>query len=317
MSLSRIQLKHIDFSDDTFSLLPSYFQAEIPASLTESIRRAGILHPPIIVEKTASSFIIIAGRQRLLAAQNITVSCDCIKLPEKTKKIDLLGIALEEALLCRPLTAIEQATFFEKALQWIDEKEIANRFLPVMGLTKSPYHIQKGLKLLELEEPLTLAVHHGQLDEKVAFELGKMAFGDRLALFDLISTLKLSVGNQKKLAVICREVATRHNSTIIEWLRTPEITKIVSSGDANIPQKTARLMKWLGHQRFPRLSQAEEEFTHFVNDLKLPQQVRLEHSSSFEKDEVQLNLTCSNKEHFLTTWEKIKDLFPPQKKGNN
>lgn len=317
MSLARIQLKHIDFSDDTFSLLPSCFQAEVPASLTESIKRTGILHPPIVKEKTSSSFIIITGRKRLLAAQAISVSCNCIKLPETTKNIDLLGVALEEALLYRSLTAIEQATFFQKALEWINEKEIASRFLPVMGLTGSTYHIHKRLKLLELEDPLLLAIQHGQLDEKVAFELGKMAFGDRMALFDLISTLKLSVGNQKKLAVICREVAARNNCTIIEWLRTPEITDIVNHGDANIPQRATRLMKWLAGQRFPRLNQAEEEFHHFVNELKLPQDVQLNHSPSFEKDEVQVTLTCTNQNHFLITWDKIKDLFPQHKKRNN
>lgn len=317
MSQSRIQLKHIDFSDDTFSLQPSWLHAEVPASLLSSIQRTGILHPPIISKTTSSSYIIVAGRKRLLAAQNISSSCNCITVAENSENIDLLAIALEEAQLCRPLTAIEQAIFFQKALNWISEKELICRFLPLMGLNESPYHIHKGLKLLELEEPLQLAIQHGQLDEKVAFELGKMAFGDRMGLFDLISTLKLSVGNQKKLAVICREVATRHNCTIIDWLRTPEITEIVNHGDTNIPQKAARFMKWLHRQRFPRLSQAEEKFHHFVNDLKLPRQIRLEHSPSFEKDELQLHISCSNQDHFLSIWEKIHPLFPPQKKGTN
>ncbi len=311
MHISRIKLSHIDFSDDTYDLIPSCCPSAIPNSLIKSISRVGILHLPIVKELTPTSFAIVAGKKRLFARQQAgdATSCDCFKLTDKTGPIETLAIVLEEALLCRSLTPIEEATFFRKALQWIDEKELAERFLPMMGLTPSPYHIQKGLKLLELEEPLVIAVHESSLDEKVAFELGKLPFSDRLSLFSVIETLKLSVGNQKKLTIICRELAERRNMTIFQFLSDEEIDAIVNHPEANVPQKTAKLMTWLNEKRFPRLNETEQNFREFVSSMQMPDHARLDHSPSFEKDTLLLTLSCADRKHFQAVWEQIKGLF--------
>jgi ParB-like chromosome segregation protein Spo0J len=313
MHISRININHIDFADDSFSLVPPFIPSRTPASLVESIRRCGILHPPVVKEKSASSFTIVAGRKRLLAAIEVfgAASCDCHKLTEKTAAIDVLAICLEDALLSRPLTPVERAVFFHKALALIDEQELAARFLPLLGLSPSGYHIQRDLRLLDLEEPLVLALHQGTLDDKVAYELGKLSFSDRLALFEVINTLHLSVGNQKKLAITCRELAARHNTTISALLHSPEVDSIINHGEANFPQKTANLMKWLSCERFPRLSQAEKEFQHFIAGLALPDQARVEHSPSFEKDALLFTLSCANRQDFLAIWQKIRDHFSP------
>ncbi|MBU4262790.1 MAG: ParB N-terminal domain-containing protein [Proteobacteria bacterium] len=313
MHISRININHIDFDDDSFSLVPPFIASQTPASLVESIRRCGILHPPVVKEKSASSFTIVAGRKRLLAAIEATgaATYDCHKLTEKTEAIDILAICLEDALLSRPLTPVERAVFCKKALALIDENELASRFLPLMGLTQSVYHIQRDLRLLELEEPLLIAMHEGFLDDKVALELGKFSFSDRVALFEVINTLHLSVGNQKKLAITCRELAARNNTTISALLHSPEVDSIINHGEANSPQKTSNLMKWLTCERFPRLSQAEKEFQHFIAGLALPDQARVEHSPSFEKDELVLTLSCANRKDFLAIWQQIRDHFPP------
>lgn len=311
MHIARVNINWIDFSDDSYSLIPPFIASPVPVSLVESIRRCGILHPPVVKEKSASSYTIVSGKKRLLAAlQSATMTtCDCHKLTEKTEGIDIFAICLEEALLSRPLTPIERAIFFQKALTRIDENRLAARFLPLMGASPSVYHIQRDLRLLELEEPLIIAIHEGILDDKVAFELGKLPFSDRLSLFEVIDTLHLSVGNQKKLAITCRELAARNNTTIASLLRNPAVDDILNHGEANIPQKTANLMKWLTSERFPRLSRAEKEFQHFVAGLALPAQARLDHSPSFEKDELVFSLSCTDKEAFLAVWRKIRELF--------
>lgn len=313
MHISRININHIDFSDDSYWLVPPCITSPVPASLVESVRRCGILHPPVVKEKAASSFAVVAGRKRLLAAIEATgaAACVCYKLTEKTDEIDVLAIGLEEALLSRPLTPVERAFFCKKALKLIDENELAARFLPLMGLAPSVYHIHRDLRLLDLEEPLLIAMHEGVLDDKVAFELGKFSFSDRVALFEVISTLHLSVGNQKKLAITCRELASRNNTTISALLHSPAVDSIINHGEANSPQKTANLMKWLTSERFPRLSRAEKEFHHFIAGLALPDQARLEHSPSFEKDELLFTLSCADQKQFLAIWQRISDLFPP------
>lgn len=313
MQITRIKLGQIDFSDNTYNLLPPHcLPDEISAELLKSIEQFGVLHPPLIKEKTTSSFAIVSGRKRLTALAQLasTSSCACIKITEKTSPIDTLALGLEESLLSRSLSAIEQAVFFAKALQLITIDKLAATFLPRMGLTASNYLVHKGLKLLDLEEPISIAVHKGQLDDKVAFELTRLPFSDRLALFEVIETLKLSVGNQKKLVLTSRELAARSNSTIFDQLNVPELVDIMNHPETNIPQKTTHLMKWLNKRKFPRMTEAEKEFQEFSKSLHLPDGIQLNHSPSFEKDDLTVTLSCTNKSHFLSIWEKIKDLFP-------
>ncbi|MCB2183690.1 MAG: ParB N-terminal domain-containing protein [Desulfobulbaceae bacterium] len=319
MHISRININQINFSDDTYDLIPACCTSQPSASLVASIKRFGILHPPIVKELSPTSFQVISGRKRLLTLREIdsAVSCECLKLNDKTTEIETLAFGLQETLLCRSLSAIEQATFFHKALQWVDDKELTSGYLPLLGLTPTNFHIKKGLKLLELEEPLIIAVHHGTLDEKVAYELGRLSFSDRMALFEVIEALKLSVGNQKKLTVISRELAARQNATISQLLRNENVHEIIDHADANVPQKTNNLMSWLHCQRFPRLTDAENKFNNFVSALKLPAEIRLDHSPSFEKDELRLTLTFPDQQHFLSAWEEMKNILPANKERKN
>lgn len=312
MHISRINAKYIDFSDNTYSLVPSCITSTPPVTLVESIRRYGILHPPVVKEKSTSTFTIVSGRKRLLAAIETTAatSFDCHKLTEKTAEIDILALCLEDARLSRPLTPVERAIFYKKALAQIDEKELASRFLPMLGFSRSVYHIQKDLKVLDLEEPLLVALHEGLLDDKVAFELAKLSFSDRLSLFEVINTLHLSVGNQKKLVICCRELAARQNTSISSLLRNQAVDEIINHEEANTPQKATNLMQWLVTERFPRLMQAEKEFQRFVTELALPEEARLEHSPYFEKDELVFTLSCADRESFLAVWEKIRGILP-------
>lgn len=310
MQTSRIHLRQIDFEDFRYALVPPCCDGKPGDELRQSIQRHGILHPPIVKEDSPASFFIVAGRKRLAALREASspMTCDCFKLPADTEEIPILALALEEGLLSGPVSAIERATFFRKSSRYLDEKEIASRFLPLMGLTPTPYHIRRDLKLLELEEPLIQAIHLGKLDEKVAFELGRFSFSDRLSLFAVIDSLNLSVGNQKKLAVCCRELAARNRMTMRELLTDPAVDEIINHGEANIPQKTAHLMAWLNRQRFPRLSRAEKEFAAFRAEAGLIEGVTLQHSPSFEKDTLYLTLPCRDRDHFQRIWSRVKPL---------
>lgn len=115
MHISRVDINKIDFSDDSYSLTPSFIPASVPSTLTKSIKRCGILHPPIVKEKLSSSFVIVSGRKRLLAAlEDKKTTCDCHKLTDKAGALDTFAICLEEALLSAPLTPVERAFFFVK-----------------------------------------------------------------------------------------------------------------------------------------------------------------------------------------------------------
>lgn len=302
---SLVNFQNIDFQDASNSLTPEGAQEPDPALLA-SVARTGILHPPILREQGSARLQIVAGRRRLLAAaaSRQAASAICLLLPAASSAAEALSCSLEETVLRGNITMAEQAIFFHKALTLMDE-ETACRFLPVLGLGPHPHHIRKLLKLLQLEEHLLLSLHRGFLQEGAAQDLLLLSFIDRMSLFELMELLRLSASNQRKLTAVCRELAGRTNTPIMALLGRGEIRAILSDPDSNVPQKTAQLMQWLSDQRFPRLSEAEQEFRTFCAGLRLPANVALTHALSFEQDKVDLVVSFRNREELARAWPRF------------
>lgn len=302
---SLVNFQNIDFQDTSNSLTPE--GAHPPsADLLLSIARTGILHPPILREQGRARLQIIAGRRRLLAAQATlqSASAICLVLPGENTATDTLAISLEETILRGNITVVEQAIFFHKILDHMNEEE-ACRFLPALGLEPHPHHIRKLLKLLQLEEHLLLALHEGFLQEGVAQELLRLSFTDRMTLFEFMELLRLSASNQRKLTSVCRELAGRANTPIMALLGRAEVREILNVANSNVPQKTMKLMQWLTSQRFPRLSEAEQEFRTFSASLGLPANVSLGHALSFEQDTLDLAISFKNRAELCRIWPRI------------
>ena len=303
---SLINLQHINFQNCSNCLTPEEAR-EPSAELLESVARSGILHPPILREQGRTTMEIVTGRRRLLAARQTlrSISAICLILPAETLPSETLAVNLEDTLLRGDITVAEQAIFFQKILVHLDENEAARRFLPALGLEPHRHHLHNLLQLCGLEEHLLGALHAGRLHEGVARELLALNFTDRLSLYEVMEILSLSVGNQKKITAACRELAARHNTSVMALLCQPEVREILDPQETNIPQKTARLMQWLTDQRFPSLAAAEQEFRAFATTLKLPNGVILSHSPSFEQDQVQLSIPFVNREELRRVWPFI------------
>ncbi|MBU0729706.1 MAG: hypothetical protein KKE17_13955 [Proteobacteria bacterium] len=307
MRTTRVLFNQINYLDDTFSLSPANSD-HVPDELRESIQRVGILHLPILLARESGSYLIVTGKKRLLACREIfdQLSCDCMVLSEKTSNIDALAIALEEMCVSGKINVIGKAIFFKKALQWIDEKTAAEKFLPVMGLPLGSFQIKRLLNLLDLEDHLLLALENGVLDETVAREMLKMPFVDRMTLFETIEFLHLSVGNQRKITSICQELAARNRTNIIAILSDAELRDILQNQETNPPQKTQHLMARLTEKKQPRLTEAESQFKELRSSLALPGNITLAHSQAFETDGLTLSVNFNNRHELVDTWEKIR-----------
>lgn len=303
----RVLFSQIDFEDLHYLFSPPRVLTDLDG-LTQSIERVGLLRPPILIKKQNGYYQIVSGHRRLRAAHDATAESSllCLILPPDTPVVSALAVALEDACACRPLTIMEQALFLQKALLHLDDNAVCEKFLPVLGLTPNRYHIKNSLPLLQLEEPLAYALHQGFLNESVARELITLSFTDRLALFEVIELLQLSVNNQKKLTVACKELARRDNSSIIAILSGEDIQNILNHPDANPPQKASHLMTTLTAKRYPRLSEAEKDFQQFADSLNLPQNATVNHAPSFEKDTVTLSISFTNRQELLDKWPSIE-----------
>lgn len=309
MKIAKTFFTSINFKDKTFNL-SLLKRNSIPKSLSDSIDRVGILHPPIIKKIDKDNFIIANGRKRLSYAKNKLklTSCKCLIIPQITPTLKAWEIVLEEILLERPLSLIEQAEFFNKILQLIPIEKAAEQFLPMLDLKPQAYHIKQLLPLTELEGPIKIALQNGSLNPKAAFKLATLSFRDRLALFDMISSLHLSVGNQNKFISTCKELEKRSGKSILAILTEPAVSEIINS-EANTPQKAGNLMRYLAERLSPRLTEAEKDFKAFVNKLKLPENTSLSHTQAFENDALAFGINFKNKKKFLDFWQKYQAII--------
>ena len=304
-----LDISLIDFADFSYSISPDR-EIVLDEIFTQSIIRHGILHPPIVKEIEPDSYVIVAGRKRLFAIRALfpeEKTCNCLIISAKTQETDIFSILLEDILSSRKFTPIEKAIFLQKISSTMNEKQIAKEFLPRIDLPPDPFYCRQSVKLLNLEKPIIREIHQGNINEKVALDIISLSAKDRMAVFHIMSSLRLSVSNQKKLLNICRELSSRMDKTITAILEDTDVQDILNHEEANPPQKAKNLMNWLSRKYRPRSSQSEDEFKRFIASMQLPRNVSVNHSPFFENDSVTLSITFSNKKSIQNAWKTIKD----------
>jgi len=305
----KISLSEIDLENRTYSLTPSC--SDIYSNLEDDqLDLRAITHPPLVLEKTHTKYLIITGRQIIYDISNkeASHSCQCLVIPKETEPEKILALALEDILVFRQVSAAEQAICWHKAVKWFGEERAKNVFADRLSLLNK-YSESRLTALAELGEKTLDALQQGNLDLKVAFRLVDLKGKDRNCLFEIIHILHLSNSNQKKLLDLCNELHHRNHISICEILSGDECINIINHPEANPPQKTAMLMKWLGECCYPRMTLAEAEFRKFIGKLDLPKGVSIDHALSFEDDTLSLTLDYRDQETLYRDWPKIKELF--------
>ena len=307
LTFKDISLAHIDFEDFSYSISPDR-DITPDDTLNTSIGRYGILHPPLVRKNNSGLYTIITGRKRLLTFRSLHTEnmCSCLVIPDQIPEIDVFHVLLEEIQLSRQLTMVEKAIFLQKATAITDEIHIIQEFLPRLGLAPKSFSIQQALTLFDLEDQILHGIHHGQIHESVAHDLMALSAQDRMALFEIITSLRLSGSYQKKLLSICRDLASRGNTSIAVLLNNEEVHDILHHQEANPPQKTKNLMSWLSRKHMPRYRQAAEEFRRLITAMQLPQNVSIAHTPFFEDDSMTLSITYPNRNSLQHAWEKIR-----------
>jgi ParB family chromosome partitioning protein len=313
LTIKKIPFEQIDFNDKTYHLRPESDSDDAAVNdLAASIKFCGILHPPIILVREDKNYTIIAGRRRLLIYHRHTAArgCHCLIVPAAATPLDCWQIFLEEGLQGPAWSLIVKARFLDKIMTTDGggREENALSCMGRLGLPANPHHLRKMIALTELEAPLVSAAQQGTISEKTALAMTTMSFRDRLAVLELITDLRLSVSNQRRLIQTCLELCRRESTSIHAVLSSRKIMNILDEQSISLAQQTACLMKHLQNRQSPRLSAAEEEFEAWQSRLQLPKWASVSHTPAFEKDRVYLNLDFSNRNQLAEFIQRFPEL---------
>lgn len=298
---SLLAIEAIDKEDDSFSLRPQSDTGP-DHTLRESIRKFGILQPPLL-QRRGEHYSILSGRKRIQVAEALEWKEIPALVVEDTAEQNKIGeIILIHAQIGSRLSSIEQALFFQKmSVRLTPEQTVA--LLPLIGLKPHPYRLQEFAAILQLDQTAVEAMHTGRIPQKAGSKLAQLSTKDQQTIVGLINHYKLGGSKQQKLIGYAIELGMRtrlpFEAFILQWQQE-------NPTDDNRPQQAAALFANLEKLCFPDTSRAEEQFQQFRRSIQLPENITLLHTPSFEDDRMTLSITFDDQASFLKGWEQIK-----------
>ncbi len=306
-SFNVVPLVDIDF-DDEWNLHPWELN-DIPSSLKESLRNNKIIHPPMVLRISPNRYSVVHGFKRLLFYKKYIPDQDpvCLILAESTEPAAILKLLLIDQLSYSPLSLAEKGQFLKIAKRFVDIDYILKEFFPHLELPQKRSTFDEVINIHEQHREIVTAIHNGQLNEKTAPEIIRLPDPrDRLTMVRFFRQLMMGTGKQRKFFILLRDLASRENTTITEYLTDQLIQNILRQKKMNNPQKVRHLGKLLQNRLTPSLNCAEEDFQKFTQTLGLPGNCSLNHSKSFEKNGVTLSIFFDNTTDCENSWYKIR-----------
>ena len=281
-------------------------------NLCSSLAVLNLIHPPIVIAAENETYYILSGGRRLIAFREVfpdKKTIPVLLLQRNIGQETILQYLLTDKIYSGHFSPMEKAYFFQLCLKHMSLKSVAQKFLPLMKEKKQPHIITKFISLCNLEPELQQSVHTEQINPKLGLELLSLSKEDRSTLHTLFKRLEFGGGKQKRLLTLSKDLAGRQQTKISTLLAEKEYEDILNHPEMNLPQKGASLLTLLHRQLYPQSNRAEENFNKRVQRMELAPSCSIEHSPSFERDEVQLHLrfaTLGDLEKQLATIKKLQ-----------
>lgn len=307
--LTEISIDQIEFSDRTY-----IFTFESPISnLIGSIKKIGLLYPPMLEKKGDNYYRIISGFKRILALKHLKVVkflANVFDTSDHEPDLDLFLLNLYENLATRNLNIIEKSTILYKltTLFKLSDDQVMKQFLPLLDLSENRIVLDRFLKLTQLEDNLKIAVVEDFISIEMAIALLDRSFPERQAIFNLFQQLKLGKNRQKEFFGLLTAITEIESIAIDKLLHDGEVQNLLSNNRILLPRKTEHLKKILMTRRYPLYTAIEKNFQTIKKDLKLPPNLILRPPPFFEGDRYTIEFSFKNQLDFKKIVTLLKSI---------
>jgi ParB family chromosome partitioning protein len=276
--IETVKLANIDCTDNTYRITT----ATNIDDLTASIKKIGLLNPPLLLENN-SEYMIVCGFRRIEACRILGWSQVKARILDPgTQKADCAKIAVTDNALQRPLNLIEQSKSLALISGFIRDNVVLARELSTLGLPENQSVIKKIKEICHLSRPIQRAILSDIISLAMALELGKLAPDVGAGFVELFENLKLSLNKQREIVTFVQEIALREEITILEILNENRLQAILNQTDLDKNQKTRIIRFYLKQRRFPAITSAERAFEKLIKALRLPRGIKLIPPANFE-----------------------------------
>jgi ParB family transcriptional regulator, chromosome partitioning protein len=275
--------------------------------LCESIRKVGLINPPLVARNQAGSFDVVSGYRRILALKALgerKVFCLDVTTVMASPPERLLA-AFYENLATRRFNDMEKAIILHKLKGHVRREEILASFMPLLSLPSHEGTLKFYLKLLTLDDSIQKAIAAEQISIKVAKTLVEMEEGFRQALFQWISVLKLNLNQQIKFVEYIEDIRMRDGLTDPEMLSDEILVKVLENPRLNNPQKAKAVLETLRVRRFPRLAQAQQAIASAVSAISMPPETSIHYDPYLEDPYYHLDIKFKHGKQLRNAIDKL------------
>jgi ParB family chromosome partitioning protein len=295
--IQNIPLQQIDLLDDTFSInyLPDL------QKLRSSIEEIGLIQP-VLLRKKRDHYQIICGFRRISVMKELGKSEIESKVFEEKEmdEFQLFSLSLHENLTTRGFNAVEKAIALDKLIHrfQVHPTAVIKTFLPSLSLEPNEKILNTYLSLAQMEDEIKTYVLKEEVSRSNVRRLSALTPDDRMAIFSLISRLKLGENRLREILTLLEEISRRNHCIVREIIQGPEIQTVLFQKELTPSQKTDRIKKVLTDLRYPTLNQMEKEFEKERRDLNLPLNISLHHPPFFEKRGLKIEFQFETTEEY-------------------
>ena len=292
-----VDLKSLDPDDAVFRL--SYgFDLE---SLKESIRRIGLINPPLLRKRPDGRYQIVCGYRRISALRELNVSsASCQLVPPETSDEACLLLSLYDNISHRELNPIEKSLALNRLLSYYTEETIARDFLPLFKLQPHITQFRTYQPLCQLDMEIRDAIIDGIIDVQSALRLSRLDPESRKCLARLLISLRLSVSKQAEVITTVAEIGLRDGVSLRTVTGDPDIQSTLTNDKLNRPQKGDAVLRLLREKRYPRLTAKERQVKGALSRIKLPPNASITPPPFFEDNRYCLSL-------YFTGWQELRE----------
>jgi len=308
-TIQTIPISHIDLTDETFSV---NFMPDL-RRLRSSVEEIGLIQP-VLLRKKQDGYQIICGFRRISIVKEMGASDILSMVLDEEEKDDLrlFFISLNENLTTRGFNTIEKAIALDKLIHMfqLDSATAVKRYLPLFDLETDEKILKTYLSLAQMEKEIKLYVLNEEVSRTNIRRVSALSSKDRMALFSLISPLKLGENRLREILTFLEEITKRDRLTIREILKRPEIQAILSHQELTPSQRADRMKKALLNLRYPRMHNMETKFERKRKELNLPPHVSLQHQPFFEGKGLKMEFQFETVEEYrlmLSSLSKLTD----------
>ncbi len=272
-----------------------------------SIKRAGVLTPPVLLAKKDDVLIIISGFRRIAtlrglgANETIAWVLDGEVAPERCVEIAIIDNAAQ-----RQLNPVELGRAILLLDTLYSDADKVCQAAGELGLSLNPRVANKLRMAAQMTDGLQKALVKGEVALPVALQLADMAdpsVAETIAA--LIDTMGLGLNRQRELLDWLMSISRREQVSMRKLLDEEQIVEVIENPDLDRKQKGHLLRHYFRRRRYPAMVDIETRFGQAIKSLQLGNGIRLEPPPFFEGTTYSLRIDFKDPDELLLRYQRL------------